>query len=81
MSANKEILAALQALNASTGSANDAAGDLFAEVLRTNRVLASEATLVREAATLLRHVLQNFRASLAAPGSTKSDKPEVIFDH
>lgn len=80
MSANKEIQAAVQALDASTDAANEAAGELFAEVLRTNRVLASEATLVRETATLLKHVLQNFRTSLAAEGSTRFDKAEVLHD-
>ena len=80
MSANKEIRAAVDALNSTTDAANDAASDLFAEILRSHRSLASEAAIVRETATLLRHVTQNFLASLAAQGCTKFEKPEVLHD-
>jgi hypothetical protein len=61
MSTNKEIREAVERLELATHAANEAASALIGEVLLYNRSIISEATIVRETATLLDHVTQGFR--------------------
>jgi hypothetical protein len=80
MNLSKDLEDALERFSGASASANDAACDIFAEILRTNRSLAQEAALVRETTTLLLHLSQNFRANLSASGCTSFAKPEVLHD-
>ena len=64
MSANRNIREAVQRLELATHAANEAASALIGEVLVYNRSIISEATVVRETATLLHHVARGFRTTL-----------------
>ena len=64
MSSNRNIQEAVQRLELATHAANEAASALIGEVLLYNRSIISEATIVRETATLLLHVAQGFRTTL-----------------
>jgi hypothetical protein len=64
MSGNRQIREAVERLELATHAANEAASALIGEVLVYNRSVITEATVVRETATLLHHVAQGFRTTL-----------------
>jgi hypothetical protein len=80
MRANSHIREAVEKLELATHAANEAASALIGEVLIYNRSIISEATVVRETATLLHHVAQGFRTTLEGHHCARFVEEGVIRD-